>query len=192
VGRFQNGGASDVGWATSTDNGRTWSHGLLPKLTVNSTPPGPYKRATDPSVAYDAKHGQWLAGVLDSRANGFFNGDNISVSRSADGLTWGNPVNVATASGSSSFDSTWVACDNTSSSPHYGNCYFAWDDFGLGAPLRVSVSSDGGLTWTPSSTPGVGVIGSKPVPQPNGNVVLVAGSNPLGVLESFVSKDGGA
>src|SRR5712691_48098 len=31
-GRFSSGGSSNVGWATSTDNGATWQHGFLPGI----------------------------------------------------------------------------------------------------------------------------------------------------------------
>src|SRR5207253_5622275 len=34
TGRFFDGGSSNIGWATSTDNGATWTHGFLPKTTV--------------------------------------------------------------------------------------------------------------------------------------------------------------
>src|SRR6266852_1863874 len=54
VGRFKDGGASNVGWATSADGGTTWTNGFLPAITKLATPPGPYDRDTDPSVAYDA------------------------------------------------------------------------------------------------------------------------------------------
>ena len=33
VGRIYDGGACAVGWATSTDNGATWTTGLLPGIT---------------------------------------------------------------------------------------------------------------------------------------------------------------
>ena len=49
-GRFFDGGASDIGFATSTDGGAHWVHGSLPGVTVNSTPAGPYARASDASV----------------------------------------------------------------------------------------------------------------------------------------------
>src|SRR5437867_3549359 len=41
VGRFFDGGASNVGWATSTDGGATWSRGFLPATTSFATPAGP-------------------------------------------------------------------------------------------------------------------------------------------------------
>src|SRR3954447_10974010 len=50
AGRFTNGGASNVGFATSTDNGSTWTNGFLPGTTVYATPAGPYGRISDPSV----------------------------------------------------------------------------------------------------------------------------------------------
>src|SRR5438132_5514598 len=61
-GRFFDGGASNIGWATSTNGGETWTHGFLPGTTVFATPPGPskYHRASDASVAYDAKHKVWI------------------------------------------------------------------------------------------------------------------------------------
>src|SRR5579864_8401751 len=48
VGRFSDGGASDVGWANSTDNGTTWKSGFLPGTTVYATPAGQYDRVSDP------------------------------------------------------------------------------------------------------------------------------------------------
>src|SRR6266545_4178480 len=56
-GRFQDGGASNIGWATSADGGTSWTHGFLPGTTVFATPAGPYARDTDPAVAFDARHG---------------------------------------------------------------------------------------------------------------------------------------
>jgi len=47
-------GSTDIGWATSTDGGATWSHGFLPGLTTGEGS-GPYDSASDPAVAYDAK-----------------------------------------------------------------------------------------------------------------------------------------
>src|SRR4051812_12310097 len=65
VGRFFNGGASDIGFARSTDGGSTWGvSSFLPGLTSNAgpfaDPDSPYPRVSDPSVAYDAKHDTWM------------------------------------------------------------------------------------------------------------------------------------
>src|SRR5437764_8702421 len=58
-GRFFDGGASDIGWATSTNAGKTWTHGFLPSTSVLATPPGSYDRVSDPAVVYDARHKTW-------------------------------------------------------------------------------------------------------------------------------------
>jgi len=125
-GRFFNGGASDIGFATSIDGGDTWTHGSLPGVTVNSNPAGKYVRASDPSVAYDARHKVWIIsslGIVDP-VNGPVD---VIVSRSTDGgLAWGNPV-VVNASGNFN-DNNWSVCDDTSGSPHFGNCYTEYDD----------------------------------------------------------------
>jgi len=56
-------GSADVGWSTSTDGGKTWTYGILPGLT-DKYKNGHYGWAADPSVAYDAKHKQWLISTL--------------------------------------------------------------------------------------------------------------------------------
>src|SRR5947209_7657815 len=90
MGRFFDGGSTDVGFATSTDNGATWTHGPLPGITTAEG--GTFDRATDPSVAYDAKHGAWLVSTLAMIGS---SGAEVVTSRSSDGgLTWANPVSV--------------------------------------------------------------------------------------------------
>src|SRR3954451_23942611 len=91
VGRVYDGGACAIGFATSTNNGATWASGLLPGITKWSGS-GPNDRATDASVAYDAKHGVWLISSLTLREAGGVHGNAVVPSRSTDGLTWSNPV----------------------------------------------------------------------------------------------------
>jgi len=190
VGRYSDGGADNVGYATSTNSGSTWTKGYLPSLTTFSNPPGVYKRATDPAIAYDPKHNVWMALTLDSQASFGFNGDAVSVNRSTDGgLTFGAPVTVTTTG--ISLDSTWMSCDANASSPFYGNCYVEFDDFGAGATLKMMRSTDGGLTWTNSTVPSSTVIGGKPLSLPNGTVVVPIDTNPISAVKSFVSTDGG-
>src|SRR3954451_19950599 len=56
VGRFFNGGATDIGFARSGDGGATWgTTGFLPGLTFSAGAAVPYERVSDPSVAFDAK-----------------------------------------------------------------------------------------------------------------------------------------
>lgn len=63
TGRIVNGGGTAIGWATSTDGGSSWAHGFLPGLTTGNGG-GPYDAASDPAVAYDAKHGVWMIASL--------------------------------------------------------------------------------------------------------------------------------
>jgi hypothetical protein len=168
-GRFFDGGSSDIGFSTSTNNGVSWTSGSLPGITTFVG--GTYVRVSDPSVAYDARHNVWIISSLALDAS--VNGAAVLASRSTNGgLTWNNPVNVAVAGAGQNFDKNWTVCDNTATSPFYGSCYTQFDDFGHGNLLKIYYSRDGGLTWTPGKTPRVGVIGGQPVVQPNGNVVV--------------------
>ncbi len=191
VGRFFDGGASNIGWATSTNSGSTWTNGFLPGITKFQGA-GPYDRVSDPVVAYDAKHNVWMISSLALLETPSVHGAAIVTSRSTDGgLTWGNPVTTATGS---DLDKNWIVCDNTSTSPFYGNCYTEWDDHGNGNRIKMSTSSDGGLTWgaaknTANNATG---IGGQPVVQPNGTVVVpIANANETAIL-AFVSTNGGS
>jgi len=192
VGRFFNGGASNIGFATSTNGGKGFTNGFLPSSTVFATPPGVYPRASDPSVAFDAKDGVWLISWL-----GIVNPAgpvDVLVSRSSDGLTWSAPV-VVNNDGHFN-DKNWTACDNSSSSPFFGNCYTEFDDNTLGDLIQMSTSTDGGLTWGAgqSTANNAHGIGGQPLVQPNGTVIVpingFAGRNFLVV--AFTSTDGGA
>src|ERR671933_1980449 len=170
-GRFFDGGASDIGWATSTNNGTSWASGVMPGITGFTNPPGPYARVSDPSVAFDRRHNVWMVSSL--ALNSSPSGVAVILSRSTNGGTiWNNPVTIHAAGVGEDLDKNWTVCDNTTTSPFYGSCYTQWDDFGHGNVLKIAYSRDGGLTWTLSSTPNVGVIGGQPVVQPNGTVVV--------------------
>src|SRR6185437_16401922 len=80
-GRVSGGGSSDIGWATSTNGGVTWTRGFLPGITANSMPTGPYGQASDPSVAFDARHNVWLISSLGLRGSTV----NVLTSRSTNG-----------------------------------------------------------------------------------------------------------
>src|SRR5438105_5908735 len=191
-GRFWDGGGSDIGFATSTDGGHTFVHGFLPGLTVYSTPAGPYARASDASVAYDPKHKVWLISSL-----GIVTPSgpvDVVVNRSTDGgLHWSAAVPVNKTGHFN--DKNWTACDDTASSPFFGNCYTEFDDNTLRDLIQMSTSTDGGLIWgagqsTANNTHG---IGGQPLVQPNGTVIVpingFAGNKFL--VLSFISTDGG-
>jgi len=194
-GRYVNGGASRIGFSTSQDGGLSWTSGFLPGLTVDSDPRGRYSRASDPSVAYDAAHDVWLIATLGlAQIVVPVVGAAVLVSRSTDGgLTWDQPVAVSVATRGSNYDKTWVACDNWPSSPNRGRCYAAWDDVRLGDRLLMSTSSDGGQTWGPKKTAGLGStgLGGIPLPQPDGAVIVPA-SGAFGTrIIAFRSLNGG-
>lgn len=184
VARIFGGGGADVGFSTSTDGGKTWTNGLLPGLTVNYKG-GTNSAASDASVVYDAAHGVWLICTLP-----IGNNDLVAVSRSTDGLNWGNPVLVTRNIDS---DKNWITCDNTSTSPFYGHCYVEWDSPGDGDLVFMSTSTDGGQTWgaAKNTQDTLFGIGGQPVVQPNGTVVVPIFSFNSFEMASFSSTDGG-
>jgi hypothetical protein len=178
VGRFEDGGAGRIGWASSLDAGRTWRSGLLPGVG----------HASDPSITYDAAHRVWLAvtlGITDGPTS-------IDVNRSVDGRRWSARIR-ALFFGPEAFDKEWVVCDNAPTSPRRGTCYIAFTDIRTpnGERIAVSASTDGGLTWsTPVATSAPGpVVGAQPIVLPDGTLVVawLRGN----VLLASRSQDGG-
>jgi hypothetical protein len=150
-----------------------------------------WQRVSDPAVAYDPKAGLWLAsGLTLNSPNGPFG---VTVSSSADGITWKKPVTVAKTSAGVGFDKDWITCDTTPTSPHYGNCYVEWDITSSGDQVVMSTSANGGATWSahksPADTP-LG-LGGQPLVQPNGTVVVPFVTNG-GAIRSFSSTNGGS
>jgi hypothetical protein len=173
VGRFEGGGATAIGVATSLDGGRRWRSGLLPGLTSSSPQPGSDRRASDPAVSFDAVHGVWLASSLGISPDSF----QLLVSRSPDGIAWSLPVTAVQAA-SGGLDKEWIACDNWPSSPNRGRCYLSYVDL-ASARIVTQATTDGGLTWSaavPTSIQppqGVEVNGAQPLPRPDGSLVVV-------------------
>ena len=187
VGRFFDGGSSDIGFATSNDGGTSWQNGFLPSLTKIFAG-GPYDRASDPSVAFDSRHGIWM---ISSLALNGTSPAGVVTSRSTDGgHTWAAPVFVT---GSAGADKNWIVCDNNAGSPFFGRCYTQWDQPGSGGVIRMSTSANGGLTWGPARTSADTArgLGGQPVVQPNGTVIVPYASSSFGSIRSFRSVDGG-
>jgi hypothetical protein len=186
VGRVFGGGASNIGWATSSNDGATWSHGYLPGITGNGG--GPFGQASDAVVAYDAKAGVWLISSLGLGTSAV----DVLVSRSTNGgTTWSDPVTVATGSN----DKDWIVCDNHPASPHYGNCYAEYDVTSASNKVVMTTSTDGGLTWGPAQGPNGGArgLGGQPVVLPGGSVVVPYESfTSVRAIRAFHSTDGGA
>jgi len=185
VGRIYGGGGSDVGFATSTDGGKTWTSGYLPGLTVNFMG-GSFSAASDAAVAYDAAHGQWLISTLP-----IGNNDLVAVNRSQDGINWGTSILVTSTVNS---DKNWITCDSTPTSPFYGHCYVEWDSPADGDLVVMSTSTDGGLTWGAPMRPAGTLfgIGGQPLVQPNGTVVVPIVNLNTGGMSAFSSTNGGS
>jgi hypothetical protein len=179
-GRFRDGGAVNTGWATSRDGGRTWRFGVLPSLTTAASPPGPWARASDPVVAFDAVHQTWLIASLALQPGV---SAAVVVSRSLNGLTWSPPVTVVQAPWTPNLllDKEWIVCDNGAASPHRGSCYVTYSDFRT-FRLEFQASRDGGLTWegqvaAPDNAGRASIIGRwapapQPVVQPDGDLIV--------------------
>jgi hypothetical protein len=168
-GRGFEGGASNIKFARSGNSGATWVNGNLPGITKIEG--GIYDRASDPSVAFDARHNVWLVSTLGLKGTTSFDED-VVVSRSIDGgISWGAPILV---SSEGEPDKNWIVCDNTSTSPFFGRCYHQWDDTSLNGRMRFSFSTDGGLTWSAArSTADLAMgLAGQPLVQPNGTVIV--------------------
>jgi hypothetical protein len=196
VGRWDNGCSDDIGWAFSTDAGHNWRHGFLPGLTRFSTPAGPFVRASDPTVAYDARFGEWIASSL--ACNGTSPNPSapvpspaVEVNVSADGVHWTKTIIVARIKTGQDFDKEWITCDNSTASHFYGNCYMEWDVDNQNDLVLMSTSRDGGFSWSPDTATStrLDATGGEPVVQPDGVVVvpILAASG----LVDFRSANGG-
>jgi hypothetical protein len=170
VGRFVDGGALAIGFATTKNAGQTWRSGLLPSLSQAAKPAGAAEFVADPSVAFDAKHGYWLIASLTALPTA----NAIVISRSRNGLNWQAPI---TATRSDNLDKSWVACDNWAGSPNRGTCYLAFLD-GTTDAIVMRTSRDAGKTWSRSVVVAYGskahqsINGALPLIRPNGTVVV--------------------
>jgi hypothetical protein len=187
LGRRAQGAAANIGIAASHDAGRTWQRSLLSGITVNAG--GAETAASDPTVAYDAAHGLWLVGLLAVGAGG----SHVYVARSSDGAQWSAPVDAAAGP---TLDKEWIACDNAAASPFAGRCYLEYTDDQKNITVSQS-SDDGGATWSQPVRADAFLVGTQPVVQPSGTLVVVAGDYSdehalHGSIVALRSTDGGA
>jgi len=191
VGRIYDGGACAIGFSTSTDNGATWTSGLLPGVT-KYVGGGTFDRATDAAVAYDAQHNTWIISSLVLTEAGGVQGAGIRNSLSTNGgLTWPTVTSIPNTAGMISPDKNWIVCDNTATSPFYGNCYTELDDNGAGNRMEMSRSTDGGATWSVAATNSNGIIGGQPVVRPDGTVIVPTANANETAIGAFNSTNGG-
>jgi hypothetical protein len=196
TGRYVTGGAAGIGFATSTDAGATWTAGMLPGLTIFSTPPGTLDLVSDPVVTYDRVHRTWLAAALGAAGDATV----VTVSRSRNGVDWSAPVTAAHRS-EGDFDKPWITCDNWRRSRFAGRCYLSYVDF-ENQGVMTRRSSDGGKTWSAQTgwmvPPALhdAANGVQPVVRPNGVLVIPfsvfePGGSTLNQMAATRSLDGG-
>src|SRR3954470_10136738 len=195
VGRFFNGGATDIGFARSGDGGATWgTPGFLEGTTFSAGfADSPFQRISDASVAFDAAHKAWLISSIPILPNTAV--PTVFVHRSTDdGWTFDpKPAQIPPpVSNSVNLDKNWTVCDHPRTTQFFGHCYTELDNFGDGDLELMSTSTDGGLTWhTPIRTDGNDKgLGGQPLVQPNGTVVVPFESL-NGAIEVFESTNGG-
>jgi hypothetical protein len=187
VGRIFGGGAANIGWARSADGGATWTNGFLPGTTT--VVGGSFSAISDPAVAFDRRHNVWLISSLGILSSG---SRRVVTSRSTNGgLTWSNPVATSTTGNP---DKNWIVCDNTTTSPFYGNCYTEWDNTADGNRIKMQTSNNGGQTWGPARNTGDNAtgLGGQPLVRPNGTVLVPMDNANQSQIRSFRSVDGGA
>jgi hypothetical protein len=190
-GRHAAGGAAAIGWSASKDAGVTWKGGFLGRAS---------ERVSDPVVAYDAVHGQWLVALLGSNAGVV----DILVARSRDLVRWSKPVTAVSAPASGAdYDKEWLTCDNSQRSRYEGRCYLSYLDLGSGS-IVTRWSADAGVTWSAAAVTSLNVPsgslvqGAFPVVRPDGtvvvlfNVVAAIGGTGLDWVAAARSRDGGA
>jgi hypothetical protein len=179
------GAAALIGFAVSHDGGKRWMSGFLPGLTVRSHPAGRYRYATDPAVAYDRRHREWLAVsyVIAADSLPF---ETLLVNRSPDGLHWTAPRAVLKER--ISVDKPWIACDNGTGNPRYGTCYTAYNEQDEG--VAVQSTTDAGRTWSrPAVAARTDLAGAIPFVHGNGELAVVFRQR--GGIAVAASRDGG-
>ena len=142
----------------SKDGGKSWT---------NVHPPhGSYRFLTDPALAFDGDgHLYWSNVASHDSVAGAFSDVSVIVERSDDGgITWTDPVTVATGNGTISNggsnvqfnDKDWIAVDR-GASQYRGSVYVTWarQQYRQGvqteSPIFFVRSRDGGVTWSAGS-----------------------------------------
>ena len=178
VARANNGGAAADGYATTFDQGRTWTTGVFPKLTKATG--GLIERASDPRVAFGP------GGVAYASAQPFDDNvvpaiSSVMTTTSLDGgLHWTDAVVVIQDQFSQNvqnsdaylvnhgFDQPDLTVDmGKGPGHHYGRVYIAWIRLTLVDFAYAAYSDDQGATWQ---------LGPGPTPQ---GFVIYGGNVPL-------------
>ena len=150
-GRADAGASSGTGWATTVNEGKTWTTGNVPGLTKQDIAPcglpaatscaGPWDRASDPVVAFGPNNTVYQNSlVIDGDPDTTGTTDaGLTINQSNDGgLTWKPPVTLHLSSTVTSInfpalghvfdDKNWIAVDTgTGVGHHPGRVYAVWD-----------------------------------------------------------------
>lgn len=155
-------GVPTSGYYRSTDNGVTWSGGMLPGFAsigrVSGGDPsldyGP-RLCANGTFSYTCGATIYYSSLADPAPNER-GGEGATVSRSYDdGATWADPVQATSTDSYATFDDhEWVAVDHVAGSAHFGRVYLNWAVFcntcaGNGnTKIYVAYSDDEGRTWS--------------------------------------------
>lgn len=155
-------GASVSGYYRSTNDGKTWSGGMLPGFDaagkVSDGDPsldyGP-RLCANGSFSFSCGVTIYYASLDESIGQGHGGGE-LTVSRSYDdSLTWVNPVETTSLGAAPDFaDHEWLGVDHFPHSPHFGRIYLEWALFCGSSQCNGSVqvytahSDDEGRTWS--------------------------------------------
>jgi len=143
------------GYYRSTDNGQTWSSGLLPGFPSDTSPQGlssPLHKSnatSDPVLAFDRAGNVYYAGlVFNISATGSVANTVAFVAKYVnDGSAYSS---VTLITGPLSADKEWITVDNTGG-PNDGNVYMAFDaQLSVSSPFATlfTRSIDGGQTFS--------------------------------------------
>ncbi len=174
-----------IGYSYSTDGGATWS---VSRLLDSTLLPG-FPRNSDPVVVGDSAGNFYIAVVCIGNSVG------LGVYKSTDG-----GVNFPAAylvANTGSEDKEWIDNDRVPGSPFHDNLYISWTRFSGNTGIKLSASSNKGVTWTDGvsvSDEFGGVQGSDLAVGLDGEIYVtwLDVNTPLDVIKFDKSTNGGA
>jgi hypothetical protein len=176
-----------VGYSYSTNGGTTWAPSQLLDSTLLG---GGLLRNSDASVTSDTAGNFYITTIALDNTNG--NGT-LAIYKSTDGgVTF--PIGQILAQGSGE-DKEMITTDFTPGSPYKNNLYISWSRLNLNADIKLTRSTNGGLTWSPTSvnvsTTSTNGQGSDPAVGINGDVYVVWANYSYTTQYFNKSTDGG-